>query len=225
MSIAQNIETIKHAVAKATAQSGRGESDVRLMAVSKFQSTEKILQAYNAGIRLFGENRVQELCEKFEHSRSADMQLHMIGSLQRNKVKRILPLVDCIQSVDRTELLHEIAKHHAEQSVPIKLLLEVHTAEDSKSGFLSEADVESAINYATENGLCVCGFMTMAPFTDDTARIRESFVTLRKLSERMQKQFTALDLTELSMGMSNDYAIAIEEGATLVRIGTAIFAS
>lgn len=228
MSIAQNIALIQEKIAAATKRSGRDASSVRLMAVSKFHPIEEIQVAYNAGIRLFGENRVQEACEKFSNLSLPDAELHMIGSLQRNKVKRILPLVDCIQSIDRIELLDEIAKHSSKENfVPskknIKLLFELHTGEESKTGFVSELDLEAAIDYAIRSGLFPAGFMTMAPFSDNVDLIRHSFVTLRETAARIQKNFSHLDLSELSMGMSNDFEIAIEEGSTLVRVGTAIF--
>lgn len=225
MSIAQNIAYIQEKIRDVAMRSGRNESSIRLMAVSKFHSAKEITAAYDAGIRLFGENRVQEADEKFSDISLLGAELHMIGSLQRNKVRRILPLVDCIQSINRIELLEEIAKQLSQipSKKKVKLLFEIHTGEESKTGFLSDLDLEEAIEYAIHTGLCPAGFMTMAPFTDDKTLIRESFVTLRKTAERMQKKFSQVRLAELSMGMSNDFEIAIEEGSTLVRVGTAIF--
>lgn len=236
MSISQNIALVQDKIATAAKRSGRDASSIRLMAVSKFHSAEEIQTAYDAGIRLFGENRVQEACEKFSNLSLPDAELHMIGSLQRNKVKRILPFVSCIQSIDRIDLLDEIAKHSAHENCAdtvfgtqnlskknVKLLFELNTGEESKTGFLSELDLEAAIDYAIQRGFLPAGFMTMAPFTDDEALVRRSFVTLREVAERMQKKFSQLNLSELSMGMSNDFEIAIEEGSTLVRVGTAIF--
>lgn len=232
--IRENIEHIRGKIDRAAAKSGRSSSAVKLMAVTKFRSIEEIRSAYGAGIRLFGENRVQEAVEKFSDPalRMDDARLHMIGVLQRNKVKSILPYVSCIHSVDRIELMEEIAKRlQAENPFlcpafrPLTLLIEVHTGEESKSGFTSEDGIVRALEYAQEANLNVGGFMTMAPLSlsPESAEVRRSFVTLREIKERMQKRFPSFSLTELSMGMSSDFETAIEEGATLVRIGTALF--
>ncbi len=221
MSIKQNIDRLKEKICDASVKSNRNTESVKLMAVSKFHSVEEILEAYDAGLRLFGENRVQEAVEKFTDIELMDLNLHLIGSLQRNKVKKILPLVECIQSVDRIDLLNEIAKF--DEYKHVKLLLEVHTGEESKNGFTSVSDVEDAIRFGIQHSLNIVGFMTMAPFTDDKKIIRNSFAKLRQVSDTMQELFPSLHMPELSMGMSNDYEIAIEEGSTLIRVGTAIF--
>ena len=224
--IKHNIEKICERIEKAAERSGRKAENIALMAVSKFHSFEEIQSAYRAGIRLFGENRVQEAVCKFANMRQTleQSELHMIGTLQRNKVKDIVPLVSCIQSVDRIELLDEIAKQlHKDKSTnteqtqmqTLKLLFEIHTGEKSKAGFANE--------HAEKLKLQVTGFMTMAPFTEDRTQIRKSFASLRELSERMQKRFPFFCFTELSMGMSGDFEIAVEEGSTMVRVGTSIF--
>lgn len=232
--IKHNIEKIRERIEKAAERSGRKAENIALMAVSKFHSFEEIQSAYRAGIRLFGENRVQEAVCKFANMRQTleQSELHMIGTLQRNKVKDIVPLVSCIQSVDRIELLDEIAKQlhkdkstNAEQTqMPtLKLLFEIHTGEKSKAGFANEDDTVRALEHAEKLKLQVTGFMTMAPFTEDRTQIRKSFASLRELSERMQKRFPFFCFTELSMGMSGDFEIAVEEGSTMVRVGTSIF--
>lgn len=236
--IQANTDCIRECIEKAAERSARNASDIKLMAVTKFRSTEEIEAAYKAGIRLFGENRVQEALEKFGNTgiNLPDASLHMIGSLQRNKVKSILPLVSCIHSVDRIELLEEIAKRStAEGEVstwakrPLQLLLEVHTGEESKAGFMNSDDIVRALEYAEEKKLSVCGFMTMAPLMHNSAdkaqvqAVRNAFTALRKTSESMQKRFPAFELNELSMGMSGDFEIAVEEGSTLVRIGSRLF--
>jgi len=232
--IKHNIEKIRERIKKAADRSGRKAENIALMAVSKFHSFEEIQSAYRAGIRLFGENRVQEAVCKFANMRQTleQSELHMIGTLQRNKVKDIVPLVSCIQSVDRIELLDEIAKQlhkdkstNAEQTqMPtLKLLFEIHTGEKSKAGFANEDDTVRALEHAEKLKLQVTGFMTMAPFTEDCTQIRKSFASLRELSERMQKRFPFFCFTELSMGMSGDFEIAVEEGSTMVRVGTSIF--
>jgi len=232
--IRENIEHIREKIDRAAVKSGRSSSAVKLMAVTKFRSIEEIRSAYGAGIRLFGENRVQEAVEKFSDPalRMDDARLHMIGVLQRNKVKSILPYVSCIHSVDRIELMEEIAKRLQAENPslcpafrPLTLLIEVHTGEESKSGFTSEDGIVRALEYAQKANLNVGGFMTMAPLSasPESAEVRRSFVTLREIEERMQKRFPSFSLTELSMGMSSDFETAIEEGSTLVRIGTAVF--
>ena len=232
--IRENIEHIRDKIDRAAVKSGRSSSAVKLMAVTKFRSIEEIRAAYGAGIRLFGENRVQEAVEKFSDPalRMDDARLHMIGVLQRNKVKSILPYVSCIHSVDRIELMEEIAKRLQAENPslcpafrPLTLLIEVHTGEESKSGFTSEDGIVRALEYAQEANLNIGGFMTMAPLSlsPESAEVRRSFVTLREIKERMQKRFPSFSLTELSMGMSSDFETAIEEGSTLVRIGTAVF--
>ncbi|MCR4939386.1 MAG: YggS family pyridoxal phosphate-dependent enzyme [Treponemataceae bacterium] len=231
--IKDNLEHIKEKIHDAELRAGRKVGSVKLMAVSKFHPAEAVIEAYKAGQKLFGENRVQEACGKFPQltEKYPDIELHLIGSLQRNKVRQIIPLVTCIQSVDRIELVDEIIKQCRKlktEGVDKKLclLFEYHTGEESKSGFLSEDELMAAVERAgsaSDCGIICSGFMTMAPFTDDKDAVRASFRKLRELSERVRKQFPFLPLDELSMGMSGDYEIAVEEGSTLVRVGTAIF--
>ena len=222
------IETILENINIACKTSNRNFSDVKLMAVSKFHPIEEILQAYNCGLKLFGENRVQESCAKFPQilQNNSDVELHLIGSLQRNKVKNIVPLCSCIQSLDRIELAQEIQKQCEKINKKMNVLFEVHTAEDSKSGFQNIDEIKQTLDYilSLENSFIVpIGFMTMAPFTNNENEIRKSFVTLRDIRDKIQSEYNNFNFAELSMGMSQDYKIAIEEGSTLVRIGTAIF--
>lgn len=157
---------------------------------------------------------------------SPAIDLHIIGSLQRNKVKDAVKIASCIESVDRIELLDEIEKQCAKINKKISILFELHTGEESKSGFESVEKVREALNLFVQNKyphIEPKGFMTMAPFTEDKDLIRKSFVTLRECRDMMQKEFTQFDLKELSMGMSADFEIAIEEGSTMVRVGTSIF--
>ncbi len=228
MSIKENLDVIRNRISEAEKKSGRKSGSVKLMAVSKFHPSEAVIEAFNAGQLLFGENRVQEASLKFPPLIEAhpEINVHMIGQLQSNKVKKALEYASCIQSVDRIDLLREIEKQCAKTDRRIKVLFEVHTGEESKSGFTSEADLLEAIEKCAEGAFSHIipeGFMTMAPFTDDEKLVRKSFITLRNLSEKIRPQFPSLSLTELSMGMSGDFEIAIEEGSTLVRVGTAIF--
>ena len=226
--IAENLNEVLNKIRQAEKNAGRGENSVKLVAVSKFHPAEKVIEALKAGQILFGENRVQEAAAKFDLIRSQSFypDLHIIGSLQRNKVKEAVRIASCIESVDRIDLIEEIEKQAAKIDKKIDVFLEVHTGEDSKAGFTSEDQIHQALedfNNGKYPHVTPHGFMTMAPFTPDQALIRKSFVTLRNLRDKFQKEFPSLSLTELSMGMSGDYEIAIEEGATIVRIGTAIF--
>ena len=226
--IAENLKHIHNKIHEVEHRAGRGENSVRLVAVSKFHRAESVIEAVKAGQTLFGENRIQEASAKFDEIREKGIacDLHIIGSLQRNKVKEAVRIASCIESVDRIELIEEIEKQAAKINKTIEILFEVHTGEDSKAGFTSEEDLHTAVNRCAKGEfphITPKGFMTMAPFTSDTSLIRKSFVTLRNLRDSLQNEFPALSLHELSMGMSGDYEIAIEEGATIVRIGTAIF--
>ena len=228
--IKENLEFIKNKISMAEKKAGRPENSVKLMAVSKFHPVSQIIEAVEQGQFLFGENRVQEAFQKFTDSSFLEFKnkisLHQIGQLQTNKVKQIVKIADCIESVDRIELLQEIEKQCAKIEKNVQVLFEIHTAEDSKSGYNSEKLLFESLQACSQNifpHITAKGFMTMAPFTEDEKLIRNSFVTLRNLSEKMKKEFPNLDLSELSMGMSNDFEIAIEEGSTLVRVGPAIF--
>lgn len=198
----------------------------RLIAVSKTQPVEKITEAYAAGQRLFGENKAQELTTKYE-ALPKDIEWHMIGHLQTNKVKYIAPFVHLIHSVDSLKLLTEIDKQAKKVSRTIRCLLQVHIArEETKFGF-SESEVLDMLQsgqFQTLKNIQVCGLMGMATLTDDVAQIRNEFKGLKTLFEKIKAvQIASVSMEELSMGMSSDYAIAIEEGSTLIRVGTAIF--
>ncbi len=236
MSIADNISRVRAEIEAACVRAGRTPDSVRLLAVSKFHPKESVEEAVAAGLYAFGENRVQESIQKFPDLLAQDsrIELHLIGSLQRNKVKQIVPYASCIQSVDRFELAEEIIKQRkklleagcATLPAQLKLLFEVHTGEESKSGFTDENELRRTLeicSLASNTGITCSGFMTMAPNTTDESLIRKSFASLRCLSDRLRQEFPEAPLRELSMGMSGDFGIAIEEGSTMVRIGTAIF--
>ena len=226
--IKQNLELIHKKIAEAEAASGRKEGAVKLMAVSKFHPVDAVIEALQAGQYLFGENRVQEAYSKFPavFEQCSQTELHMIGQLQTNKVKHAVEIASCIESVDRIELLQEIEKQCSKLNKQIKILFEYHTGEESKSGFTNDDKLYEALEQFKNNAfphIIPAGFMTMAPFTDDKSLIQKSFVTLRNLAEKIKTQYPMFELPELSMGMSGDYEIAIKEGSTIVRIGTAIF--
>ena len=199
----------------------------KLIAVSKTQPVDVIREANDAGQRIFGENKVQEMVPKAE-ALPRDIEWHMIGHLQSNKVKYIAPFVHCIHSVDSEKLLEEINKQAVKANRIINCLLQIHIAtEETKFGFSAEevTTMISSENFSRWNNIRIVGLMGMATFTTDTSTIRNEFRTLKKIKDQLNT--TALppqvQLTELSMGMSSDYPIAIEEGSTMIRVGTAIF--
>lgn len=201
----------------------------KLVAVSKFHPAEAILEVYHAGQRIFGESRVQELTAK-QPLLPPDIEWHFIGTLQSNKVKYIAPFVSLIQSVDSVKLLQEIDRQAAKCRRKLGVLLEVHIAEEvSKHGFSAEECLKLFYNQEFDGmkNVEVRGLMGMATFTDDVEQVRREFKNLKALFEKI-RSFQTTDLSvfqELSMGMSDDYPIAIEEGSTMVRIGTRIFGS
>ena len=211
MSITTNIASIR-----ATIPDG-----VTLVCVSKFHPVEAIMQAYEAGERDFGESRVQELLPKYE-ALPKDIRWHFIGHLQTNKVKQILPFVHMIHSVDSIRLLEVINKEAEKIGRRIKVLLEVHVAkEETKSGFTPEELLTLDIQLSTLNYIDICGLMGMATNTDDESEWRRCFRAIASLAS----QLSTLNTKQLSMGMSDDYLVAIEEGSTMVRIGSTIFGS
>lgn len=198
-----------------------------LVAVTKTQPIEAIEEAYSTGHRSFGENKVQELVPKFE-ALPKDIQWHMIGHLQTNKVKYIAPFVHCIHSVDSFKLLDEINKQGIRCKRIIPCLLQVHISqEETKFGFSKEEllDLVNSEKMAGLQSVRVIGLMGMATFTDNTDQVRNEFRFLRKLFEELKNLSTPenMDVKELSMGMSGDYELAIQEGSTMIRVGTAIF--
>lgn len=229
----ERIAQIKDRIEKAALRAGRNPDEIQLMAVSKFHSVSEIQTAIDCGLTLFGENRVQEAVEKFEElsKNNPQIELQMIGSLQRNKVKAILPFVSAIQSVDRLELLKELIKQSKKlkSDKTLKIFFEIHTGEESKSGFQNIETLTEAIELLIQENEAVSlkiepvGLMTMAPFTKDETLIRKSFQTLKEYQKLLQEKYPQFSFKELSMGMSNDFEIAIEEGSTLIRVGTAIF--
>ena len=195
-------------------------STVQLVAVSKFKPVEAIREAYNAGQRIFGENRPQELAAKAPLLPD-DIQWHLIGHLQTNKVRLVLPWVAMIHSVDSERLLAAIDKEARAIGRTVDCLLEIHIArESSKQGFLPEEAEALAAHIGDYPNVRLRGVMGMATFTDDAAQIRQEFRTLKALSQRLSP-IPGCD--QVSMGMSEDWHIAVEEGTTLVRIGTFIF--
>jgi PLP dependent protein len=200
-----------------------------LVAVSKTKPAEAVKEAYDAGQRIFGENKVQELTAKFE-ALPKDIEWHMIGHLQSNKVKYIAPFVSLIHSVDSFKLLEEVNKQGAKADRVVPCLLQIHIAEEETKFGFSEAEIFELLKSASFDALKnikVVGLMGMATFTDNTEQVRKEFRNLKSIFERIKSSVlpSQIEMKELSMGMSGDYKIAIEEGSTMVRVGSAIFGS
>ena len=215
---------VESEITKACERGNRNREDVTLIAVSKTKPVETLQEAYDLGVRIFGENKVQELVDKYEVLPD-DIQWHMIGHLQRNKVKYIIDKVACIHSVESVRLAETIEKEAAKHDRIIDILVEVNVAgEDSKFG-LSPEEVPAFVEEISKfTHLRVKGLMTIAPFVDDPEENRPVFKALKKLSvDIAAKNIDNVSMNVLSMGMTNDYQVAIEEGATMVRVGTGIF--
>ena len=215
--IARNIEEIRKTIPEG----------VRLVAVSKFHPAEAIMEAYGAGQRIFGESRAQELVAKHKVL-LADIEWHFIGPLQTNKVKDIVPFVSLIHSVDSSRLLLEIEKQAARVDRVVDVLLELRVAREETKHGLDEADSEALLTGGLLDGLThvrLKGVMGMATNTDDWAEVRQEFRQIRERFERMRALLgeRAAGFTEISMGMSHDYPLAIDEGSTMIRVGTSIF--
>ena len=213
----ENLADVEAKIVKACENSGRQRDDVTLIAVSKTKPVETLKEAYDLGVRVFGENKVQELTDKYE-ALPKDIQWHMIGHLQRNKVKYIIDKVALIHSVDSIRLAETIEKEAAKHNITANILIEVNVAkEESKFGLMPEELDEL-------KHIQVKGLMTIAPFVENPETNREIFRSLRKLSvDISNKNVDNVNVSILSMGMTNDYTVAVEEGATMVRVGTGIF--
>jgi pyridoxal phosphate enzyme (YggS family) len=223
-SVGENIERIRGTIAEAAAKSGRNADTVRIMAVTKTVDDERIMEAIACGINLIGENYVQEARRKIEKM-GHDSEWHMIGHLQSNKAKYAVGLFDMIHSVDRIGLAKELDKRAAGSGIVMKVLVEVNTGgEETKSGVTEEETIDLVRAISALDNLSVQGLMTMPPWFGDPEDGRPYFVALRDLKNRIvEKEIAKVEMAELSMGMTDDYGIAVEEGATIVRIGRAIF--
>lgn len=220
----ENLADVEAKIVKACENSGRQRDDVTLIAVSKTKPVEALKEAYDLGVRVFGENKVQELTDKYE-ALPKDIQWHMIGHLQRNKVKYIIDKVALIHSVDSIRLAETIEKEAAKHNITANILIEVNVAkEESKFGLMPEELDELIDKIKDFNHIQVKGLMTIAPFVENPETNREIFRSLRKLSvDISNKNVDNVNVSILSMGMTNDYTVAVEEGATMVRVGTGIF--
>jgi PLP dependent protein len=221
-SIAENLERVREQIAQAARKAGRSADDVELVAISKTHEAEKVREAIEAGQSLFGESRIQEARVKIPELPS-NLRWHFVGHLQKNKIRHALPLFELIHSIDSLALAQDVNRIAEDEGLHPRVLLEVNVAgEGSKFGFDPEklrAEMESLLALAR---LSILGLMCIPPIAQEAETSRKYFVELRELRDRLQKEFH-VDLAQLSMGMTQDFAVAIEEGASLVRVGTAIF--
>ena len=219
-----NYEAVKNNIEQACMRSNRDLSEVTLIAVSKTKPVPMLQEIYDAGARDFGENKVQELCQKYEEL-PQDIRWHMIGHLQRNKVKQVVGKAASIHSVDSYRLAQEISLQAQKQNITVPILIEVNIAkEESKFGIAKEDTIQLVEEIAELPNLTIQGLMTIAPFVDDPEDNRLYFREIKQLSVDIKnKNIDNVTMDVLSMGMTNDYEVAIEEGATIVRVGTGIF--
>lgn len=223
MSIADNLARLHEQIAEACRRSNRTESEVALMAVSKVHPVEVILEAYAAGQRLFGENRVQEFQEKSQHLGGlADAKFHLIGPLQSNKTNKAAELFDAIDAVDSLKIAQRLNASASALGKKLPILIEVKLShEESKHGLAPEELPALLAAMSDLESIDTVGLMTVPPWSEDAETARPYFRELRRLRDESQKAHPAL--TQLSMGMSNDFVVGIEEGSTCVRVGTALF--
>jgi PLP dependent protein len=219
--LATNVANVRARIAAAADRGGRRAEDVTLVAVTKTVEAARIREAVALGLRVFGENRVQEAREKIPAVPGAAW--HLIGSLQRNKAKEAVRLFQVIESVDSEELAEEISRRAAQQERVLDVLIQVNVAREPQKHGAAPEDAAALVRRASDlPGLRLRGFMTIAPLVSNPEEARPVFRALRDLRDRLERE-TRVPLAELSMGMSDDFEVAIEEGATMVRVGRAIF--
>jgi len=223
VNLSLNINDVLGDIRQAAARSGRDAAEIGIVAVTKTVPAENVREAVSAGLRILGENRVQELIAKYPLVEGAEW--HLIGHLQRNKVKYITDKVSLIHSLDSAALAEEIDRRMTSMGRIMDVLVQVNIAEDPKKHGIKANQVIDFVEAAAQlQGIRLKGLMTIGPYVSDPGEIRPVFRELRKLAENVKKMdLPGVDMRHLSMGMSNDYIVAIEEGATLVRIGSAIF--
>lgn len=223
-SIQEHIKEVERKIEEACARGNRNREDITLIAVSKTKPLEDLIEAYEAGCRDFGENKVQEILEKAPKM-PPDARFHMIGHLQRNKVKQVLPHVVLIHSVDSVRLAEQIQQEAEKLGKTMNVLLEVNVAkEESKFGFYLEQVMDAVETISKFSHVRIQGLMTIAPFVEEPEENREVFQKLYQLSVDIKKKnIDNVNMCVLSMGMTGDYQVAIEEGASMIRVGTGIF--
>ena len=222
--VAENLAQVQKNIEESCGNVNRDPGEVTLIAVSKTKPLEMLREAYDAGARVFGENKVQEIVDKYDHMPS-DVKWHMIGHLQRNKVKYIVDKVAMIHSVDSFRLAETIEKEAAKKNVTVPILIEVNVAqEESKYGLKPEEVLPFIEEIADFSHIQIKGLMTIAPYVENAEENRDIFRELKKLSvDIAAKNINNVTMSVLSMGMTGDYMVAVQEGATMVRVGTGIF--
>ncbi len=222
--VIENLKTVEEKIAAACARADRSRDEVTLIAVSKTKPESMVKEAYSVGQRDFGENKVQEICRKIEVL-PADIHWHMIGHLQRNKVRQVIGKACMIHSVDSLRLAETISEEAVKKEITVPVLIEVNVAqEESKFGVTTEETIALIEAAAKLPNISIRGLMTIAPFVEDPEENRPIFRKLKQLSvDIAAKNINNVTMSVLSMGMTNDYEVAIEEGATMVRVGTGIF--
>ena len=223
--LADNLATVRTQMAEAAQCSGRDSDSVTLVAVTKYVDTDTTQCLAQAGCHALGESRPQSLWQKAESLQHLPIQWHMIGHLQRNKIRRSLPVLSCIHSVDSLRLLAALQEEASRANHRVSVLLEINISRDvEKTGLLPEDALPLAPRLADWDALNICGLMAMSGRLSDRDTARRDFAQVRELRDRLQQECpSAISLHHLSMGMSRDFAIAIEEGATIVRVGSALF--
>ncbi len=223
MGIGENIDEIKRKINRAALRSGRDPSQVKLVAVTKNVPVDRIQEAVDSGECVFGENRVQELLTKY-HDLPPEVEWHFIGHLQRNKVAKIVNVVKLVHSLDRWSLAKRMDGLAKRRNLTCDALVQVNVAGESSKFGLSPGEVEDFVREVKGlSGIRIKGLMTIAPYTDNPERVRPVFRELRLMAEKIKKTVSGVDMDYLSMGMTNDFTVAIEEGANIIRVGTAIF--
>jgi PLP dependent protein len=223
-SIGDNVRGVYERLRRAAVAAGRREDSIRLVAATKSVSVDAIREGIAAGLNILGESRLQEALPKIEALRGEPVRWHFIGRLQRRKVRSVVGVFDLIHSVDTLELAQEIERRAKEAGRQQAVLLEVNLGDEpTKAGFRPDEFISLFPELSRLSSMAVKGLMTIPPPSSDAEQARPYFRRLRELAQRLRKIVPGLSLDELSMGMSNDYVVAVEEGATLVRVGTAIF--
>lgn len=219
----QRLELVEERILRACERTGRKREEVMLLGVSKSQPPEKIRKLFTCGLKSFGENRVQEFLKKYEELEDLSIDWHFIGRLQSNKVKYILDKVSLIHSLDRESLLEELQKRAEKFGKVQEVLIEVNVGGEETKGGVEPSELKSFFEKVLKaQNLKVLGLMCIPPYREDPQEVRPYFRILRRLKEELEREFS-VSLPHLSMGMSHDFEVAVEEGATIVRIGTLLF--
>lgn len=223
-SLVENLKRLEERIENAAIKSGRRREDITLVAVTKNVEPERIIEGIDAGIKIIGENRIQEATDKFKFI-NKDVEKHLVGHLQTNKVKKALELFDLIQSVDSLHLAQEISKRAKEKEKSAEVLIEVNTSDEPSKYGVKPEEVSGVVEEVSNlENIKIKGLMTVGLFTDELDKVRPCFVKLRNIFESLKNlRKENVEMKYLSMGMSSDFEMAIEEGANMIRVGTAIF--